>query len=72
VPFAILVLIIDRVDGFTTLTYWTAIAFFWLRIAHAVGMITGKARMPVRPMIFNFGWVCCLIMGYAVFAAALS
>ena len=71
VPFAILVLVVDRVDGFTGLTYWTAIAFFWIRAAHAIGMISGRARYPLRPIIFNLGWVCCLIMGYAVFAAAL-
>ena len=68
-PFAVLVLIIDRMDGFTALTYWTAIAFFWLRIAHAVGMITGVALMPLRPLIFTAGWLCCLIMAYSVFAA---
>lgn len=69
VPFALLVFLVDRVDGFTALTYWTAIAFFWLRIAHAVGFITGWAQLPARPIIFTLGWVCCLIMGYAVFAA---
>ncbi|MDX8348253.1 MAPEG family protein [Cognatiyoonia sp. IB215446] len=71
VPFAFLVLLVDRVDGFTALTYWTAIAFFWLRVAHAIGYITGWARLPARPIIFTLGWVCCLIMAYAVFAAAL-
>ena len=70
IPFAILVLLVDRMDGFTALTYWTAIAFFWLRVAHAAGMITGVARMPLRPIVFTAGWVCVLIMGYAVFAAA--
>ena len=68
VPFAMLVLILDRVDGFTALTYWTAIAFFWLRVAHAIGYITGKAGFPLRPIIFTAGWVCCLIMAYAVLA----
>ncbi len=72
VPFAVLVLLVDRVDGFSTLTYWTAIAFFWLRVAHALGMISGIARMPLRPILFNLGWLCCLIMGYAVFAARLA
>ena len=71
-PFAILVLIVDRIDGFTTLTYWTAIAFFWIRIAHAIGMISGKARMPLRPLLFNAGCLCCLLMGYAVFAARMA
>ena len=70
IPFAILVLLVDRMDGFTALTYWTAIAFFWLRVAHAAGMIAGVARMPLRPILFTAGWICVLIMGYAVFAAA--
>ncbi|WP_050931468.1 MAPEG family protein [Aestuariivita boseongensis] len=69
IPFAILVLLVDRVDGFTALTYWTAIAFFWLRVIHAAGMISGYAKMPIRPIIFTLGWACCLIMAYAVFAA---
>ena len=70
-PFAVLVLIIDRLDGFTALTYWTAIAFFWLRIIHAASMISGLAKMPIHPMLFTAGWVCCMIMGYAVFAARM-
>lgn len=71
VPFALLVLLVDRVDGFTALTYWTAIAFFWLRVTHAVGMITGATAFPLRPIIFTAGWVCCLIMAYAVFAGRM-
>lgn len=71
VPFAVLVLLVDRVDGFTALTYWSAIAFFWLRVAHAIGMISGVTLFPVRSIIFNLGWLCSLIMGYAVFAARM-
>ena len=70
IPFAILVLIVDRMDGFTALTYWTAIAFFWLRVLHAIGYITAWATMPLLPILFTAGWVCCLIMAYSVFAAA--
>jgi uncharacterized MAPEG superfamily protein len=70
-PFATLVLILDRIDGFTALTFWTAIAFFWIRIAHAVGMITGIAGMPLRPIIFVAGYVCVLLMAYSVFAARI-
>jgi uncharacterized MAPEG superfamily protein len=71
-PFAILVLVVDRVGEFLTLTYWTAIAFFGVRVAHAVGMISGKARLPLRPILFNLGWLCCMLMGYAVFAARMA
>ncbi|MEM7522059.1 MAG: MAPEG family protein [Pseudomonadota bacterium] len=66
-PFAILVLLLDRVDGFTALTFWTAIAFFWLRVAHAVGYITGWAGLPLRPIIFVAGYACCLLMAFAFF-----
>ena len=68
-PFAILVLLVDRVDGFTSLSYFAAIAFFWLRVAHAAGMITGIARMPVRPILFTGGWICIALMAYTFFTA---
>ncbi|MBW4710284.1 MAPEG family protein [Roseobacter sp. YSTF-M11] len=68
-PFALLVLVVDRLGGYSALTFWTAIAFFWLRVAHALGMISGVARFPLRPMIFVGGWLCCLIMAYAAYAA---
>jgi len=68
-PFAVLVLILNSMQGFTSLTYWTAIAFFWIRIAHAAGMTSGVAKEPLRPILFTAGWVCCMIMAYSVFAA---
>lgn len=68
-PFAVLVFLVDRLDAYSALTLWAAIAFFWLRVAHAVGMITGLARMPLRPILFTAGWACCLLMGYAVLTA---
>lgn len=48
-PFAVLVLILDAVDGFTSLTAWICAAFFWIRVAHAVGYFTAWAKLPVRP-----------------------
>lgn len=70
-PFAILVLLIDRAEGFTVLSYFTAIAFFWIRVVHAIGMISGLAKMPIRPILFMAGWVCILIMGYTFFTSNL-
>ncbi|WP_424964930.1 MAPEG family protein [Dinoroseobacter sp. S375] len=69
-PFSVLVLLLDRLDGFTALTFWTCITFFWIRVAHAAGMIMGWAAMPLRPLLFLVGWVCCLLLAYAVFAAS--
>ena len=61
-PFAVVVLLLDRLDAFNALTFWTCIAFFWLRVAHAVGYITGLASFPLRPLIFTAGWLCILIL----------
>ena len=69
VPFAVLVLLVDRADGFGALTLWTSVAFVLLRVAHAVGYITGVAGFPARPLIFTAGWVCCLLMAWAFFTA---
>lgn len=69
VPFGVLVLLVDRVDGFTALTAWTSVAFLLLRVAHALGYITGTARFPARPLIFTGGWLSCLLMAWAFFAA---
>ncbi|WP_299729914.1 MAPEG family protein [uncultured Tateyamaria sp.] len=69
VPFAILVLLVDRADGFSALTLWASVAFLILRIAHAIGYITGTTRFPARPLIFTGGWICCLVMAWALFTA---
>ena len=67
-PFSLIVLLLDRVDGFTSVTYWAAVAFFSLRIAHAFGMISNTARFPIRPMIYVAAWVCILILVWQFFA----
>lgn len=65
-PFGLLVLILDSVDGFNVVTGWTAAVFLGLRLAHAVGYITGTLVFPARPMVFSAGWICCLVMAGAV------
>lgn len=61
-PFAVLVLLVDRADGFSSLTAWTAAAFLVVRLVHAAGYITGWIGFPWRPIIFTLGWICCLMM----------
>lgn len=60
VPFAALVLVAHVTHESGTVTLWAAALFFWLRLAHAAGMITGKARLPVRPLLFTASWLCTL------------
>jgi uncharacterized MAPEG superfamily protein len=66
VPFAAIVIIGHLLKVSTPVTAWCAAIFFWLRIAHAVGMISGKARMPLRPIIFTTGWIVTMVMVWEV------
>jgi uncharacterized MAPEG superfamily protein len=65
-PFSVIVLVgaIARVS--TPVTAWCAVVFFWLRAAHAVGMISGLARLPLRPMIYVSGWIVTLLYAWQV------
>jgi hypothetical protein len=49
VPFAIIVLVGAVTHVSTPVTVAYSITFFWLRVAHAIGMISGFARLPLRP-----------------------
>jgi uncharacterized MAPEG superfamily protein len=65
-PFAIIVLICQIQGVSTTLTAIAVTAFFWLRVAHAIGMISGIAKLPLRPLIYVAGWLCIVILGSQV------
>jgi uncharacterized MAPEG superfamily protein len=66
VPFATIVIVAHLVNVSTTTTVWCTILFFWLRIAHAIGMITGAARFPIRPILFTCGWLVTVAMAWHV------
>ena len=44
-------------------TIWASAAFFWFRVIHAGGMISGYARMPASPIIFTLSRLCTLAIG---------
>ena len=69
VPFAIAVLIAAHAEVSTAVTAWAAAGFFWLRVVHAAGMITGLAAMPVRPILFSAGWITILLIAWQVLVA---
>ena len=64
-PFAVVVLVAHLAGVSNAATVWAAIAFFWLRVAHAVGMISGLAGFPIRPILFTASWLCTLAIGVA-------
>ena len=69
VPMAVLVLLAAQMNVSNTITVWCAALFFWLRLAHAIGMISGVARFPLRPMIFVSAWACILVFGWQILIA---
>jgi uncharacterized MAPEG superfamily protein len=60
-PFALVVLV-----PISSITVACSITFFWLRVAHAIGMISGLARLPLRPMIYFAGWIVMLVFAWQV------
>jgi uncharacterized MAPEG superfamily protein len=69
-PFAVIVIIAHLLQVSTPVTAWCTILFFWLRVTHAIGMISGRARFPLRPLLFTAGWVVTMVMVWQVFAHA--
>jgi uncharacterized MAPEG superfamily protein len=62
VPFAGAILMAHLL-GFTSMAIQVAaVAFVILRIAHALGMIMGWARMPVRPILFTAGYLATIVV----------
>jgi uncharacterized MAPEG superfamily protein len=65
-PFSIIVLIGAVVGVSTPITVACSIIFFWLRVTHAIGMISGLARLPLRPMLYFSGWIVMLVFAWQV------
>lgn len=69
-PYAVIVLVGHTLGVQTAITGWCAFIFFWLRVAHAIGMITAWARLPVRPVVFTAGWLVIIVHAWQVYALA--
>lgn len=70
VPFAVVVIAAHVMDISTTVTVWAATAFFFLRLIHAAGMVSGVLKFPLRPIVFSSGWICILLLIWQVIAHA--
>ncbi|MEM6381272.1 MAG: MAPEG family protein [Pseudomonadota bacterium] len=70
-PFAALVLLSTLTGLSSPMIGWAAIAFLGLRIAHAIGYITARAQLPLRPIIFTGAWLCLCIIAFEIARLAL-
>lgn len=64
VPFSLIVMSAAIAKVSTPITADCAIVFFWLRAAHAVVMISGFSRFPLRPLIYVAGWLTTLVFAW--------
>ncbi len=69
-PFAVIVITAHLLKVSTPITVWGTFLFFWLRVVHAVGMISGLARLPVRPLLYTAGWLVTLAIAWQILAYA--
>ncbi|MEQ1567683.1 MAG: MAPEG family protein [Myxococcota bacterium] len=65
-PFAVVVLVGRLADVSTPATRFCAGLYFALRLVHAIGMISGLARLPVRPALYFTGWVAMLVFAWQI------
>lgn len=68
-PFAVIVVVAHLAGVSNGVTVWASVAFLALRSLHALGMVAGWARMPLRPLLFTGGWLCILALAGAVLLA---
>ena len=64
VPFSLIAVIAAIANVSTPITMGAAILFFWLRVAHAVVMISGFSRFPLRSLIYVAGWITTLVFAW--------
>ncbi len=55
-PFAALVLLVQVAGKADAMTAFWTIAYFWLRVAHAIVFLAGWPF--IRTVIFVLGWIC--------------
>ncbi len=63
-PFATLILIAHVAGKSDATTVWCAIAFFWLRLAHAV--VFWLALPFIRTLVFTLGWIVVVVLFFQV------
>lgn len=71
-PFAALILLATVLGLSSPVIGWAALAYLILRVAHAVGYVTGLAQIPVRPILFTGAWVCILVIAGAIIWQVLA
>ena len=69
--FAGLVIIAHLTEVSNAVTVWCAGLYFWLRIAHAVVMLSGIGVAKIRSVIFTVSFIVLMVYAWQIAAAKL-
>ena len=69
-PFSVVIIVGALAHVSTSVTQFCPMAFFWLRVAHAAGFVSGVARAPLRPLLYLTGWCLMFVHAWQVIAHA--
>ena len=64
--FAVVVIVAHLAGVSNAVTASAVIAYFVIRVLHAIGYIAGWARMPLRPVLFMLSNLCIVVLAGAV------
>ena len=66
------IVIVGHLAGVSNeVTVWCAGLYFWLRVAHAVVMISGTGVLKIRTMIFTVSFIVLMVYAWQIAAAKL-
>ena len=69
--FAGLVVVAQFAEVSTSLTADAAVAFFWIRVLHAIVMLTGFRFFMARTVVFTASWMVLLVIAWEIADARL-
>ena len=67
-PFAGMVVVAHLANIHNGATVWCALAFFWIRVLHAVVYISGFSRLMLRTVLFTLAFLVLLVYAWQIFA----
>ena len=67
-PFAGMVVVAHLAGIHNAATAWCAVAFFWIRVLHAVVYIAGFSRFMLRTVLFTLAFLTLLVYAWQIFA----
>ena len=66
-PFAAMVVVAHLAGIHNAATAWCVVAFFWIRVLHAVVHLSGFGRFMARTVLFTLAFLTLVVYAWAIF-----